>query len=180
MSGNVPTKLPFDQFLKTFEFVPRMAVNLLVVRTDEAILLTRRKKPPFAGSWHLPGSFLLKGESLMECVHRVAKEEIGMDVTGIELAGAFDDLAGDPRGHVVDMVYRCRIEKGLALRSKARSFKAIGDTAEMRFFTPLQPKGTYRGTSKATPKERVVTGFKKLPKNIGFNHSDTLRALGYR
>lgn len=147
-------KLPFDQFLKTFEFVPRVAVNLLVIRDDRAILLTRRKKPPFAGSWHLPGSFLLKGESLMECVHRVAKEEIGCDVSNIELAGAFDDLTGDPRGHVVDVVYRCRIEKGLALLRRARPFKAVGDTAEIQFF-------------------------KKLPKNIGFNHRGTLQKLGY-
>lgn len=149
-----PKKLPFDQFLKTFEFVPRVAVNLLAVRSDGAILLTRRKKPPFAGAWHMPGSFLLKGEPLMECVHRVAKEELGIDITDVELAGAFDDLTGDPRGHVVDVVYRCRIEKGLALRSRARPLVPVGDTEEIRFF-------------------------KKLPENIGFNHRETLALLGY-
>lgn len=150
-----PKKLPFDQFLKTFEFVPRIAVNLLieqsmeVSQTSKEVLLTRRKRPPFAGSWHMPGSFLLKGEPLMDCVHRVAKEETGVDVTDIELAGVFDDLTGDPRGHVVDVVYRCRIGKGLALRSRARPLVPVGDTAEIRFF-------------------------KKLPKSIGFNHRETL------
>lgn len=148
-------KLPFDQFLKMFEFVPRIAVNLLIVRKDGAILLTKRKKPPFAGSWHLPGSFLLKSEPLMDCVHRVAKEELGCDVTKIELSSVFDDLTGDPRGHVVDVVYRCRIAKGLSLSyGKDSPLEAVGDTAEIRFF-------------------------KKLPKNIGFNHRETLASLGY-
>lgn len=163
---NVPRKLPYQLFLKSFEYSPRPAVNLLVVRIDGAILLTKRKKPPLAGSWHMPGSFLLKGEPLADCVHRVAKEELGVNVIDVELAGAFDDLTGDPRGHVVDVVYRCRIAQGrsfpalqgLALRNrKARPFEAlnpVGDTAEMRLF-------------------------KKLPENIGFNHRETLASLGY-
>lgn len=141
-----PRRLPFALFLKTFEFVPRAAVNLLAVRKDSAILLTKRKKPPFAGSWHLPGSFVLKQESLVDCIRRVAREEIGCDVTDIKLAGAFDDLVGDPRGHVVDLVYQCK--------SKGTPKPSVGDSAENRFF-------------------------KKLPRNIGFNHRKTLALLGY-
>lgn len=155
LSGVAPRKLPFDQFLKTFELVPRIAVNLLVTRNDGAILLTRRKKPPFAGSWHMPGSFLLKSEPLMDCVHRVARQELGVDVTDIELAGVFDDLAGDPRGHVVDVVYRCKIDRKNEIEIEKGRKNSVGDTAEMRFS-------------------------KKLPREVGFNHRDTLIRLGYR
>lgn len=152
-----PQKLPYELFLKSFESAPRPAVNLLVIRDDGAILLTKRKKPPFAGSWHLPGSFILKGESLADCVNRVAKEELGVKVKNITLAGAFDDIAGDPRGHVVDLVYRCKIRSGVSWRRQETpgEIRAIGDTAEIRFF-------------------------KKLPPNIGFNHRETLVKLGYR
>lgn len=154
-----PRKLPYKKFLESFRYAPRPAVNLLVVREDDAILLTKRKKPPFAGYWHLPGSFILKGESLMDCVNRVAKEELGVKVENITLAGAFDDLAGDPRGHAVDLVYRCHIkieqnlQKRPGLLEKGRAFpKPIGDSAEIRFF-------------------------QKLPTKIGFNHRDTLVKL---
>ncbi len=152
-----PRKLPYKKFLESFKYAPRPAVNLLVEREKE-VLLAKRRKSPFAGSWHLPGSFVLKGEGLMDCVKRVAKEELGVPVKNVEPAGVFDDIEGDPRGHVVDLVYRCRVSKGLTLAyAKVRPFeklKAVGDTAEIRFFT-------------------------KLPENIGFNHRETLRKLGY-
>ncbi len=154
-----PKKLSYKLFLKSFQFAPRPAVNLLVTRSDAAILLTKRQKPPFAGSWHLPGSFVLKGETLLDCVNRVAKEELGVKVENIELAGTFDDIAGDPRGHVVDLVYRCQIkpdQKRPGLFGKGPAFpESVGDTAEVRFF-------------------------KKLPAKIGFNHRETLIKLGYR
>jgi len=157
-----PKKLPYKKFLESFKFAPRLAVNLLIERevSDTSqrrrlqVLLTRRKKPPFAGSWHLPGSFVLKGEALMDCVNRVAKEELGIKVEYIKLAGVFDDINGDPRGHVVDLVYRCEIKKGLSLRSKDSPLHAVSDTAAIRFF-------------------------KKLPAKIGFNHRETLAKLGY-
>lgn len=140
-----PKKLPYKKFLESFKYAPRPAVNLLVVRDDGAILLTKRKRPPFAGSWHLPGSFVLKGEALMDCVKRVAKEELGIEVRNAELVEAFDDIIGDPRGHVVDLVYRCELLGKLPT--------PVGDTAEIKFFN-------------------------KLPKNIGFNHRETLKKLG--
>lgn len=149
-------KLPLKLFVESFKYAPRAAVNLLVAREDGAILLTQRKKPPFAGKWHLPGSFLLKGEALMDCARRVAKEELGMDVTDFQLAGAFDDVNGDPRGHVVDLVYCCHLATTQPLaRGWVQALKPVGDTAQMKFFM-------------------------KLPKNIGFNHRDTLLKLGYK
>ncbi|MBI2310132.1 NUDIX hydrolase [Candidatus Collierbacteria bacterium] len=169
-----PKKLPFQTFLRSFKYAPRVAVNLLIEQDIEvsqtsanvkfaklnskAVLLTKRKRLPFAGYWHLPGSFVLKGEALMNCVKRVAKEELGIKVENVKLAEAFDDLTGDPRGHVVDLVYRCTIkpdQKGQAFPGKAWPSKPADDTAEIKFF-------------------------KKLPQNIGFNHLDTLYTLGHR
>ena len=166
----IPKKLPYQKFLDSFKYAPRPAVNLLVIRENGAILLTKRKKPPFAGDWHLPGSFILKGESLMDCVKRVAEEELGVEIetkikvkkvrrlTGLRqrqdvftLVGVFDDIDGDPRGHVVDLVYQIR--PGPA-SWQAGPFRPVGDSAEIRFF-------------------------KKLPQNIGFNHRETLSKLGY-
>lgn len=192
-----PKKLPYKLFLKSFQFAPRPAVNLLVEREVyetsrgrngkfcklpiKEVLLTKRKKPPFAGSWHLPGSFILKGEALIDCAKRVAREELGIKIeikikikikvgkvkrlTGLKkrqdkftLVGVFDDIDGDPRGHVVDLVYRCQIkpdQKGQAFFGKAWPFQPVGDSAEIKFF-------------------------KKLPQNIGFNHRETLNSLGYK
>lgn len=135
-------------FLKTFEYVPRLAISLIVENKKKEILLARRAIPPKKGSWHLPGAFVLRGESLAQCVKRITKKELGLavDLKSAKLVGAFDDLHKDPRGHVVDIIYRLSINK----------------------------------TPTVTEETKEVKFFKKLPPAIGFNHGDTLRALGYK
>jgi colanic acid biosynthesis protein WcaH len=98
-------KLPYDQFLKSFELAPRVAINLLIEK-DGKILLAKRAIEPFKDHWHYPGSFLLKDEPLDDAVQRVARDELGIKVKDVELAGVFENLTGDPRGHVVDVIYR--------------------------------------------------------------------------
>jgi 8-oxo-dGTP diphosphatase len=150
---NKPERLSEQEFLKTFKKVPRLAVNLIISDSDGRILLTRRNIPPFLGSWHLPGSFVLKNEPIADVQKRVAKDELGLKLEedkDLSLLGAFDDLDGDPRGHVVDLVY------GLIVIDSSK-IKATEETLEVRFFDK-----------------------DKLPKDIDFNHRDTLRELGYR
>ena len=139
-------KLQYQKFLESFKYAPRPAVNLLIVKfaklNTKAVLLTKRQKPPFAGHWHLPGSFILKGEAIMDCVKRVADEELGIKVEYIKLAGVFDDINGDPRGHVVDLVYRCEIKKGLSLRSKDSNYSLFKKRILKRLvgFYPFPPR----------------------------------------
>lgn len=139
-----------QEWRKSFELVPRVAVDLVVsppsrkATGGKKILLTKRARPPFAGWWHLPGSFLLKGEKLEECAQRVAKEELGTRVVAIKLAGVFDNIEGDPRGHVIEVVYECKL---------VGEPSAVGDTAEVGWFD-------------------------KLPENIGFGQGELLKKLG--
>jgi len=142
-------KLSHHKFLRTFGLVPRLAVNILVTNRKNEFLLTQRAIPPRVGVWHYPGSFLLKGEGLLVCLKRVAKNELGLDITPSKcrLLGVFEDIDEDPRGHVVDIIYGYKVGSGT-------KFKPGKDTKEIRFF-------------------------KKIPAKTGFNHSDVLSHLGY-
>ena len=73
-----PQKLPYDKFLESFKLAPRIAVDLWVKNEDGGVLHTKRDMEPFKGLWHLPGSFLLLGETVDECVGRLASEELGL------------------------------------------------------------------------------------------------------
>lgn len=73
-------KLDFKTFLKTIKYAPRVAVNLLVKDQQGQILFTKRAKEPFKGYWHFPGTFIFKGETLMDCLFRLAREELGLDI----------------------------------------------------------------------------------------------------
>lgn len=145
-----PKKLPPDMFLKSFEDVPRLAINLLAVDNQGRVLLTRRNIEPSKGFWHFPGSFLLKNELIVEAQKRIAKDELGLILkkSEMDLLGVFEDLEGDPRGHVVDIMYGLKLGDGIKV-------KMTTETLEIMFFD-------------------------KLPDNIGFNHRETLKKLGYK
>src|SRR3989338_3635663 len=96
-----PQKLPYDKFLESFKLAPRIAVDLWIKNEDGGVLYTKRDVEPFKGLWHLPGSFLLLGETIDGCVKRLADEELGLKVRGnvFKLLYLDEDLR-EPRGHV--------------------------------------------------------------------------------
>ena len=113
-------------------------------------MLTKRGIPPYQESWHYPGSFLLKGEKIKDCLKRVAKKELGLnlDTNKMKFLGIYEDLIGDFRGHVVDAMYEYQGPENIILTQNQ-------ETEEFRFF-------------------------RKLPPKMAFNHQATLRKLGYK
>ena len=107
-----PKLLPPDAFLETFKLVPRVAVCLQVRGPRGEVLLSRRSEAmeTMPGAWHYPGGFLLLGETMEACAERVAKKELGASVRTVRPVGFFEDLDGDPRGHVIDLVLEAELE----------------------------------------------------------------------
>lgn len=70
------------------------------------LLLTRRGRPPYAGTWDLPGGFLEGDETPEAGLRRELKEELGVRVRRAHLVGLATDRYG-PRGFpVLALVYR--------------------------------------------------------------------------
>ena len=46
---------------------------------DVQVLLIERDEPPFAGTWALPGGFVLMDEDLEEAARREIEEETGIE-----------------------------------------------------------------------------------------------------
>jgi 8-oxo-dGTP diphosphatase len=67
------------------------------------IVLIEREYEPFG--WALPGGHVDIGESTREAAIREAKEETGLDITGLKLLGVYDDPKRDPRRHMISIVY---------------------------------------------------------------------------
>ncbi|HCR81663.1 MAG: hypothetical protein UY13_C0002G0467 [Candidatus Pacebacteria bacterium GW2011_GWB1_47_8] len=141
--------LSHQEFLKTFINVPRVSVNLLIEDKQGKLLLTQRAITPGVGKWHYPGGFLLKGETIEACLKRLAKREFNYDLKEApEFVGVFENLAGDPRGHVIDLMYRLKLNHQIPLN--------------------------------ATTETKAAQYFDRIPKEIGFNHHETLLKLGYK
>ena len=107
---------------------PLLAADGFVRDAAGRVLLIRRKNPPSAGSWALPGGFVEENEDPRDACVRELKEETGLDVVVERLGGVFGKPGRDPRAHTVTIVYVCRVVGGAATGGD--------DAAEARWFSP--------------------------------------------
>ena len=83
---------------------PSVTADGIVLKGNDIVLI-KRGKEPFKGSYALPGGFLNYGERLEECAVREVLEETGVKTKVVELVGVYSSPDRDPRGHFVTAVY---------------------------------------------------------------------------
>jgi 8-oxo-dGTP diphosphatase len=99
---------------------PLLAVDAVILFQD-GIVLIKRDRPPFAGSYALPGGFVEVGETVEAATIREAREETGLIIDLLGLVGIYSNPARDPRGHVVSAAFLARGRGELMAGSDARS-----------------------------------------------------------
>ena len=71
--------LPQAEYEAIYAKVPRLTVEVVIVSSD-GVLLARRQAGPCQGLWHIPGGTVRFGEPLSNAVHRVAGQELAVEV----------------------------------------------------------------------------------------------------
>jgi colanic acid biosynthesis protein WcaH len=100
--------IPAELFSEFIARMPQVCVDLVLETTDGILLAKREIDPPI---WFWPGSRLYKGEQLDEAAHRIAGEELGIEITIHDQYGPYahfwEDSAvdGSPSRHTVNPVF---------------------------------------------------------------------------
>lgn len=115
------------------EEYPRPLVTVDVViftlRDDHLqVLLIRRKNPPYAGMWAIPGGFIEIDEPLEAAALRELEEETGVRDVHLEQLHTFGDPDRDPRGRVITVAYMALLPADRA------SLRAGDDAADARWW----------------------------------------------
>ena len=94
---------------------PFLAVSAAIVRAGQ-VLLVRRARPPAAGLFSLPGGVVELGETLEEALVREVREETGLTIEPVGLAGFRETIVrdGDARieRHFVILPFAARWRAG--------------------------------------------------------------------
>jgi 8-oxo-dGTP diphosphatase len=102
-----------------------------VILDQGSVVLVKRRFPPLAGEWSIPGGRLEIGETLREAVVREAREETGLTIEPAEVLGVYDRLLRDEAGrilyHYVLIDFLCR--------QLAGELQADGDADDARWFS---------------------------------------------
>jgi ADP-ribose pyrophosphatase YjhB (NUDIX family) len=105
-----------------------------VVSEGGRLLLGRRARAPYAGTWDLPGGFLEAGELPAAGLRRELREELGVGVRRAVLIGFATDRYGPGGVVVLTALYR--------VHPTSRRVRAADDISELHWF-PL-PSIPYR------------------------------------
>jgi 8-oxo-dGTP diphosphatase len=104
----------------------RVTVDIVIFTIQSGVLkvlLVKRRIPPFAGKFAIPGGFVHEDEDLDRAALRELQEETGVSDVYLEQLYSFGDPGRDPRGRVITVAY-------FALISADRQLKAGTDAAE--------------------------------------------------
>jgi 8-oxo-dGTP diphosphatase len=93
----------------TLPRTPLLTTDCAIFNGEGAVLLIRRKHPPFEGAYALPGGFVEIGETVEAGCIREVREETGLEVSELTLVGVYSRPRRDPRGHTVSIAFETKL-----------------------------------------------------------------------
>ncbi|MEK7217571.1 MAG: NUDIX domain-containing protein [Patescibacteria group bacterium] len=110
-------KYPFTikEFRAIYSKVPRLCVEL-IIKDSNGILLTLRRTKSWRGLWHIPGGTLYYNETISDCIHRIAMDELGIRVKIKKFLGYNEYLDDEKKsqefGTTIGLLFLCAIDSG--------------------------------------------------------------------
>lgn len=125
-----PDGAPADIVIFTITRKEKQTAKKSLPYRDLMVLLIRRKRWPFAGSWALPGGFGKESEALYDTARRELMEETGVADVHLDYLNVYSRPGRDPRGWMISHAFYALVnEKWLEKR------KAADAAEDVKLFT---------------------------------------------
>ncbi len=99
-----------------------------VVFWQDKVLLIKRKNPPGAGKWSIPGGLVKLGEGLKAAVRREVREETGLKVEVRDMISVVERIIPDEakkiKYHYVILDFLCLTSEPLPLQASSDALEA--------------------------------------------------------
>jgi 8-oxo-dGTP diphosphatase len=122
---------------------PIVSAGGVVITDDRRVLLTKRKNPPAAGTWSLPGGVIELGETSRDALARELLEETGLVVEVGRVIDVFDRIFTDAAGRIeyqyVIIDYLCRPIGGTLAAGSDVEALALADPTQLEEFHLTEP-----------------------------------------
>lgn len=103
---------------------PKVGLAVYIIK-DKKLLLLKRKGSHGGGSWNPPGGHLEMGESFIQCARRETKEEAGIEIKNIQIAGVTNDIFNIDK-HYITVEMMAELKSGTAKIMEADKATDIG------------------------------------------------------
>lgn len=104
---------------------PRVGVGAVILKENQ-LLLVKRKRPPEAESWSIPGGKVEYMERLEEALVREIQEEVGLDISDLELLCVTDYIIPREEAHWVSPTYLAHTVCGEACNREPEKLGHVG------------------------------------------------------
>jgi colanic acid biosynthesis protein WcaH len=136
--------LPSEFFRFLSRLMPLVNVDLLIVDEHFGTLLTWRDDENYGPGWHVPGGIIRYKETAETRIRQTAKDELGAGVEfDMEPIAIEQNIhaARRERGHMISMLYRCRL---------------TGPPAERLRLNPAAPEAGHWGWHRGCPANLIA------------------------
>lgn len=127
-------------FIAISTIIPIVNVDLMILDSQNRILLSWRDDEYFGKGWHLPGGCIRYKETMAERIQKTALNEIGTTVTADsepivvrDVIMGRDDERVRKRAHHVAILHRCYLPDDFVLGSKEEQ----NETSELKWFSVI-------------------------------------------
>ncbi|MBI4058022.1 NUDIX domain-containing protein [Candidatus Microgenomates bacterium] len=102
-------RLSKEEFKSIYSRVPRLCVEAVYYTPEKGVMLTKRAIKPAKGKWHTPGGTVYYKETLENAAKRIAKKELGADISVEKILGVMEAQFYDNYHHDVSIVISVKL-----------------------------------------------------------------------